>query len=86
MCREIGRQTAMYLARNLIGQDLTIPAFEGVESRPHDFSGELFGASTSRARSVSMKPACSPTTWVPCCASSRRRPLVSAQAADFDAP
>ena len=49
-------------------------------------SGELFGASKSRARSVSMKPACSATTWVSCCASSRRRPLVSAHASDFDAP
>jgi hypothetical protein len=37
ICREIGRQTAMYLARNLIGQDLTFPAFEGVERRLRDF-------------------------------------------------
>ena len=27
----------MHLARNLIGQDLTLPAFEGVERCPHDF-------------------------------------------------
>jgi hypothetical protein len=37
--REIRRKTAMHLARNLIGQDLTFPAFEGVERRPHDFLG-----------------------------------------------
>jgi hypothetical protein len=39
ICREIRRQTAMHLARNLIGQGLTFPAFEGVERRPHDFHG-----------------------------------------------
>ncbi len=26
----------MHLARNFIGQNLTFPAFEGVERRPHD--------------------------------------------------
>jgi hypothetical protein len=39
ICRGICRKTAMHQARNLIGQDLTFPAFEGVERRPHDFHG-----------------------------------------------
>ena len=29
----------MHLAGDLIGQDLTFPAFEGVERRAHDFLG-----------------------------------------------
>ena len=33
----------MHLARNLIGQDLTFPAFEGVEHRAHDFRGRTLG-------------------------------------------
>jgi hypothetical protein len=36
ICREIRRQTAMHLARNLIGQDLTFPAFEDIERPEHD--------------------------------------------------
>jgi hypothetical protein len=44
------------------------------------------GASVSAAMSVSMKLACTATTRVPWCASSIRMPLVSDQAAAFDAP
>jgi hypothetical protein len=40
---EIGRvirgKTAMHLAGNLVGQNLTFPAFESVKRRPHDFLG-----------------------------------------------
>jgi hypothetical protein len=40
--REIRRETAMHLAGDLIGQDLTFPAFEGVERGPHNFLGRTF--------------------------------------------
>src|SRR6516162_5012122 len=82
--RELRRKTAMHLAGNLISQHLTIAALEGLERRPHN----LLRRSLRRvdvARKVG-KPACNATTWVPCRASSRRSPLVSAHAADFDAP
>jgi len=57
ICRRIRRQTAMHLARNLVGQDLTFPAFEGVERRPHDFLGRTLWC-VDIARKVSVDEAC----------------------------
>ena len=47
----------MHLARNLIGQDLTFPAFEGVERRPHDFLGRFFWR-VEIARKVDVDESC----------------------------
>src|SRR5215475_345701 len=57
VCREIRRKTAMHLACNLIGQDLTFPAFEGVERRPHDFHRRRLRR-VDIARKVSVDEAC----------------------------
>jgi len=47
----------MHLARNLIGQDLTFPAFEGIKRRPHDFLGRTL-RSVDIACKVGIDEAC----------------------------
>ena len=62
------------------------PASSASRVRRTISSGLDLGRSMPRVRSVSTKPTCMPSTWVPCARSSWRRPLVSAQAADLLAP
>ena len=76
----------MHLAGDLIGQDLAFPAFEGIERGPHNFLGRTLRG-VDIARKVGVDESCMrPDDLRPRCANSMRRPLVSAHAADFDAP
>ena len=81
------RQQALDPAGPRVGQDLHRAGLDRVEDLPGHVYGADLGASpaSSRAISVSMKPACTPTTWVPWRASSIRTPLVRDHSAALDA-
>ena len=80
------RQRRFDLLGEPVDQHLVLAGHEGPSTFSTTRSGLIFLVLSAATISVSTKPTCTPSTWVPCPASSRRRELLSDHRAAFDAP
>ena len=76
----------MNLTGDLVGQHLTFASLECVKRRPRDFLGRTLRSVDIAGKVRVDEAGMQPDDLGACSASSMRRPLVSAHAADFDAP
>ena len=82
----VGGYRVLDMAGPVVGQHLGSSLLDRVERlRAATSRGEILESSTVAAMSVSMNPACTPTTRVPWLRSSTRSALVNAHSADLDA-
>ena len=80
------RQCRFDVDSHFVGENLNRTGFQTVHNALGDLAGVVLGNGIAETMSVSMKPACTPTTWVFCGASSTRNELVTDQIAALDAP